>query len=80
MPYIDIDIEDIYSDLSDREKTNLVEWLKEDGFLTNRDTEYDSPPSPLQQLFVEDLEKIRNSYFQISKNDFDMINNIAKKY
>ena len=80
MPYVEIKIGDVYSELSDREKTNLVERLKADGFLTNRDTEYDSPPSPLQQLFVEDLEKIRNSYFEISKKDFDMINNIAKKY
>ena len=65
MPYVNIDIDDVYSDLSDREKTNLVEWLKDDGFLTSRDTEFDDPQSALQQLFVEDIEKIKNSYIKI---------------
>ena len=78
--YIDVDIDDIYSDLSEKEKQNLVQWLKDDGFLTSRDMEFDDPQSALQQLFVEDLEKIRNSYFQILRSDLDIINNIAKKY
>jgi hypothetical protein len=30
--YIDIDIDDLYSELSNREKQQLAEWLEEDGY------------------------------------------------
>lgn len=82
MPYItvDVDLDDVYSELRDREKQYLVDWLKEDGYLTKRDTEYTKPTSALQELYEENLEKIKNAYFQISKEDFELINQIAKKY
>lgn len=82
MPYItvDVDLDDVYSELRDREKQYLVEWLKEDGFLTKRDTDYDTPKSALEQLFDEDIKKIQNSYMVISKEDFELIRSIAKKY
>lgn len=82
MPYItvDVDLDDVYSELRDREKQYLVDWLKEDGFLTKRDTDYDIPKSALEQLFDEDIKKIQNSYMTISKEDFELIRSIAKKY
>jgi len=76
MPYINIDIDDIYDDLDRSDKENLVEWLKEDGYLS----EYEPPKSALQKLFEEDIEKIRKAYLTISKEDFELINKIAKKY
>lgn len=80
MPYIDIDIDDIYDDLGGRDKEHLVEWLREDGYLTKRDTEFEGPTTALQQLYEENVEKIRRAYLQISKEDFEAINIIAKKY
>ena len=76
MPYINIDIDDIYDDLDRSDKENLVVWLKEDGYLS----EYEPPKSALQKLFEEDIEKIRKAYLTISKEDFELINKIAKKY
>jgi hypothetical protein len=76
MPYINIDIDDIYDELDRHDKESLVEWLKEDGYLT----EYEPPKSALQQLFEEDIEKIRKVYFTISQEDYELINKIAKKY
>ena len=78
MPYIDIDISDIYDDLDGREKENLVEWLKEDGYCTT--PEEDKPKSAMEQLFAEDVAKIRRAYFSMSRDDMDTINQIAKKY
>lgn len=82
MPYVDVDldIDDIYRNCSDREKQELVDWLKEDGYLTERDTEYDKSASLLQQLFNKNIAKIKDSYLTMSKEDFEMINQIAKKY
>ena len=76
MPYINIDIGDIYDDLDRSDKENLVEWLKEDGYLS----EYEPPKSALQKLFEEDIEKIKKTYLTISQEDFELINKIAKKY
>jgi hypothetical protein len=76
MPYINIDIDDIYDDLDRSDKENLVEWLKEDGYLS----EYEPPKSALQKLFEEDIEKIKKTYLTISQEDFELINKIAKKY
>jgi hypothetical protein len=76
MPYINIDIGDLYDDLDRHDKESLVEWLKEDGYLS----EYEPPKSALQKLFEEDIEKIRKAYLTISKEDFELINKIAKKY
>ena len=82
MPYIsvDIDLDDVYQELRDREKQQLVDWLKEDGYLTKRDTEYEEPTSAMEQLFVEDVAKIRRLYLTLSREDMDIINQIAKKY
>jgi phosphoribosyl-ATP pyrophosphohydrolase len=82
MPYIsvDIDLDDIYRELRDREKQTLVDWLKEDGYLTKRDTEYEGQKSVLQELFEEDVAKIRRAYLTMSREDMDIINQIAKKY
>jgi hypothetical protein len=74
--YINIDIDDLYDDLDKHEKESLVEWLRDDGYLT----EYEPPKSALQKLFEEDIEKIRKAYLTISQEDYTLINKIAKKY
>lgn len=76
MPYINIDIDDIYDDLDRHDKESLVEWLRDDGYLS----EYEPPKSALQKLFEEDIEKIKKTYLTISQEDFELINKIAKKY
>ncbi len=80
MPYVTIDLEDIYDELDRSDKENLVEWLKEDGYVTNRDTEFSEPQSAVEQLFEEDIDKIRRLYLTMSREDMDTINQIAKKY
>jgi len=80
MPYIDVSIDDIYWDLSEREKQELIDKLKQDGYLTERDTEYGEKLSVLQELYEENLEKIRKAYLQISAEDTELINQIAKRY
>ena len=80
MPYIDVSIDDFYWELSGWEKEELVDKLKQDGYLTKRDTEFDEAKSALQQLFEADVEKIRRAYFSMSREDMDIINQIAKKY
>jgi phage antirepressor YoqD-like protein len=78
MPYIHIDIEEIYDDLDCHDKENLVEWLKEDGYCTIPEEE--KSKSAMQELFEADLAKIKQSYLIISAEDAELINQIAKRY
>lgn len=80
MPYIDVDIDDIYWELSEREKQDLVDKLKQDGYLTERDIEFDESKSVVNQLFDEDVDKLKQSYFSMSTEDIELIRQIAKRY
>ena len=80
MPYVNIEIEEIYGELNSSDKENLVEWLKEDGYISKRDTEFTEPQSAVEQLFEKDIDKIRIHYLTMSREDMDTINQIAKKY
>jgi hypothetical protein len=78
MPYIDIMIEDIYSDLSGWDKEVLADKLEADGYCIV--TEEEGPLSAMEQLFAEDVSKIRRAYLTMSREDMDIINQIAKRY
>ena len=82
MPYIsvDIDLDDVYQELRDREKQTLVDWLKEDGYLTKRDTEYEGQKSVINQLFDIDIDKLKQAYYSMSIEDIELIHQIAKRY
>jgi molybdopterin biosynthesis enzyme MoaB len=82
MPYVtvDVDLDDVYSELRDREKQLLVDWLKEDGYLINRDTELDKSCTALQDMFNENINKIKNSYYQLTNEEIELIEKLAKKY
>jgi hypothetical protein len=82
MPYVtvDVDLDDVYSELRDREKQLLVDWLKEDGYSINIDTELDKPCTALQDMFNENINKIKNSYYQLTNEEIELIEKLAKKY
>lgn len=77
---VDVYLDDFYSELDSRDKEELVEWLKKDGYLTQRDTEYEENTHPLQDIFNESIDKIRNSYHLLSSEERELIESIAKKY
>ena len=71
--YIDIDIDEIISVMSTREKQELVDELYEDGFI----------PKELERNFRgefgEALEKLSGNDWRLSKEDEQRIINIANK-
>jgi hypothetical protein len=77
---VDVDLDDVYSQMRDRDKDRIVEWLKEDGYLTQRDTEYEENTHPMQDIFNESIDKIKNSYHLLSSEERELIESIAKKY
>jgi len=77
---VDIDLDEIYSSMSKREKQEMLEVLFEDGFrpegFENIGVESNTP---LQTIFEDNLQKIRNGYFQLEKEEFDLITKIANR-
>ena len=80
MPYISVDINDIYFELSDREKHQLIAELKQDGYLTKRDTDFEDSKSVINQLFDIDIDKLKQAYYSMSIEDIELIHQIAKRY
>ena len=77
---VDIDIDDFYRELSSREKQDLVDWLKEDGYLVGRIAEYDTLGTPMQDMFNENMNKIVASYHLLTNEEIELIEKLAKKY
>jgi hypothetical protein len=80
MPYIDVDIDtdDYYRQCSDWEKRDLLKSLKEDGFLNGLEAE--EPYTTGQAIFNDNIEKLKTKYFQLTNEEIELIEKLAKKY
>mgnify|MGYP000863616952 FL=1 len=75
MANIDIDIDDILWGMSDREKQELVDDLYEDGYIAKKDDDAKST----DDVWNEEVHKLFNSKWRLSKEDEETILNITKK-
>lgn len=86
MPYIniDIDLDDIISDLSERELQNLVDNLYEDGYyqkkLENKLEDGYYNISITEQEFRDNLAKLKLNYLSLTNEELEMIEKLAKKF
>lgn len=76
----EVDVEEFLNECTPSEIDDVIQWLGDNEYIKDSDMLDNGPHSALEQLFIEDLDKIRNAYLQISKEDFELINQIAKKY
>lgn len=80
MPWInvnvDIELDEIYDQLTTIEKKMLVEWLDADN-LISRETEYSGITN---SDFNETCDKLAQSYYRMTKDDEETIIRIMKKY
>jgi len=79
---VDIDVDDFLMECTSHEIEEVIDWLRDGDYITNNDLldDDEGPKSALQELYEENIEKIRRAYLTISKEDFETINMIAKKY
>ena len=85
MPYIDIDLDDIYSDLSRHEKENLMDWLREDGYLKDyvaeNATEFAFRSKQLtNEPFVLDCISLGEAFYRMSDADIQIVRDMVNKY
>ena len=78
---INIDVDEFLDECDRDEIKEVIEWLRDSEYITDDDLlDDDSPQSAMEQLFAEDVAKIRRLYLTLSREDMDTINQIAKKY
>lgn len=79
MPYISIELSEIYDDLSKSEKKELVEWLKEDGYIVTPINGISSPNYTDNQ-FDEALAAMSGKRHMMTVEEEFLILNIAQKF
>jgi hypothetical protein len=81
---INVDLDDIYYEMSNWDKEQMAEWLYEEGYCTlDKDDEdnefYLTNPTMLDKIWVEDMKKLFHSRMQLSVEDEETIKNIVNK-
>jgi hypothetical protein len=75
---IDIDVENIYEELSDSDKYLLLDWLTDDG-ITNMSTET-SQISYMREEWDEICSKLSQLHYRMTNEEQAEIEKIVKKY
>ena len=85
---IDISINEIYDEMDSWDKNEIVDYLREDGFLSPETTDINEGVPiriPMdatynQEEFLRLTSKLGSLYYRINDGDLEIIRNIVKKY
>jgi hypothetical protein len=81
---VDIDLDDVYDDMSRYDKEQMAEWLEKDGFCTLGDKDEEDnwmieDPNVFDEMYIEDIKKLFHGRLQLSNEDEETIRKIANK-
>lgn len=81
MPCIDIDLDEIYDDLSSSEKYRLAKWLTNDGYMETEVEilEYPTSTGLEDEDVVRSLLNILNNRDSLTNEERQLIKNIGDK-
>jgi len=78
---VDVDVDDFLSSCNKREINDLIEALVEDGHLPKSVlNKNDQKEGRLESQFSFKVDKLKEKYYSISKEDEEVLENIFKKY
>lgn len=84
---VDVDLDDILNELSDRELQRLVDDLYDDGYYQQKlekklelGSDTDTTVSLNEQLFRAELSKIHSNYLNLTNEEIELIEKIAKRF
>jgi hypothetical protein len=85
---ISVDLDDIYGEMDSWDKSTMLDYLREDGYLTDEPSGINdgvsivipSDSSMGQEEHLRLVSKLGGLYFRISDDDMEIICNIVKKY
>ena len=76
---IDLDIEEIYENLSDREVSKLIKLLTEEGEVISTNVGKNESMSFLDEEWKKTLLNLMNNRHRLSNEDEELIKSIAQK-
>jgi hypothetical protein len=83
--YVDVDVDDLYDELSRGEKEDLIDLLKRDGLLDAKrlmddedDDDEDGTISLADIEWVQMIQKINSARYQLTAEQESMLINLAK--
>ena len=78
--YVDVDIESILDDCSEKEIEKVIKWLKEGEYLSSADIVMPSDMHYNEEMFHKNVSKLQELYLRMSVEDYTVIETILKKY
>jgi hypothetical protein len=81
-----VDLDDVYDEMDRSDKRNVAQWLHEDGILEThpnpeiRRVVRGDEESDGEKFLRDNLTKLWKSYYIMSNEDIELIEQIAKKY
>lgn len=77
----DIDLDEFYEELSSREIRELIELMREDGYLSDEPSSSLPTSSGIEEIYLEESMNIlyQNLHF-LTVDEINQINTLAKKY
>ena len=77
---IDIDLDDVYFEMSKYDKEKMVQWLAEDGYMKSvTEISWPYPQSATEVELIQSLQDIWNNRNSLTNNDFTTLNFLGKK-
>jgi len=78
---IDIDVDDFISSCSKDEIKEMIEILKEEyKEEVKEEIGYIKPKTFLEELFLNNLDKIKNNYLSLSQEEIEYFEKISKRF
>ena len=79
--YIDVDVDEMLDACSRREKDELIDLLVEEGLVKRLvGKNGDSKLSIMELEFFEKIDRLKDEYSSLSREDEETMNNLFKKY
>ena len=86
MPYFtqddefEIDVDDFYSEMSSREKEEMYDLLKADGYYSSFKKEDEMPASVPEGEFINIMSKISSNRLLLTNEEDEMLKRIASRF
>jgi hypothetical protein len=81
-----VDLDDVYDEMDRSDKRTMVQWLHDDGILEShpnpeiRKVVRGDEESQGEKELRDNLTKLWNAYYRMSKEDEELIKKLADKY
>lgn len=77
---ISVDVAEVYEELSDREKYQVLDWLETDGISSYGNDNNAMSISPMREDWSNTCIKLSHLYYQMTNEEQAVIEKIVKKY